>query len=184
MKKITITILLLLSVKANATILNYQVDKIEVSPDAYSNFGDQYSLTISGPITSTVTISLSSNSGCNLCNAIVQWGTAINNDPIMSSFLMATYDLWDGVSVVPFGGGTDRADYDPVIYLIAKTVGVEFFSEVSFMSLTTIPKTNPSFTDLTVSVSTIVPAKVAVPEPGTFALLVIGLFATGFVRRW
>ena len=161
----------------------YQVDKIEVPPDAYTNIGDQYSLSITGPITSTVTINLSSNSGCNLCNAIVQWGNAINNDPIMSSFLTATFDVWDGVSEVPLGGGNNRADYDSSIYLTANTAGVEFFSTASVLSLTSIAKTLPYFSDLSVSITTIVPAHV-VPVPAAFWLFGSGLIGlVGVARR-
>lgn len=182
MRLLFTSLLLLVSVQANATIIYNQVDKIQLSPEAYTNVGDQYSLSITGPITSTVTIQLYSNAGCNICNAIVQWGTAINNDPIMSSFLTATYDVWDG-SVVPFGGGYNRADYDPGIYLTANIAGVEFFSDVSVLSLTGIPKTLPYFTDLSVSVSTIVPAQASVPEPTTLALMGIGLAGLGFAHK-
>jgi len=166
---------------ASATVIDYQVDKIQISPDAYTNVGDQYSLNIAGPITSTVTINLASNAGCNLCNAIVQWGTAINNDPVMSSFLTATYDVWDGVSVVPLGGGYNRADFDAGIYLTANTAGVEFFSSASVLSLTGIPKTLPYFTDLSISVSTITPAISSVPEPSAFFLLGIGLILLAII---
>lgn len=168
-----------------ATVINQQVDKIQVPPDAYTNVGDQYFLSISGPITSTVSIEVTGDDiiGCNLCNAIVKWGQAINDDPVMGAFLTATYDVWDGVSVVPFGGGTFRADYDPFILLTANTAGVEFDSSVWVISSGLVPKTNPSFTDLTVSVETITPAISAIPESPTLALMGLGLAIMRVARK-
>jgi hypothetical protein len=173
-----------MSTNAATVIYNNQVDKIQLPPDAFTSTGDQYSLSITGPITSTVTIELvpADIVGCNLCNATVKWGEAINDDPVMSGFLTATYDVWDGVSVVPFGGGT-RADYDPAILLTANAVGVEFFSSVWVLSAGN-PKTNPNFTDLAVSVSTIVPAQATVPIPPALWLFGSGLLGlVGMARR-
>jgi hypothetical protein len=184
MKLMITSFLLLVSMQTHALFIDsYQVDLIQLDPDAYTNLGDEYSLTVTGPITSTVTINLSSNAGCNICNAVVQWGTAINNDPVMSSFLTATYDVWDGISVVDFGNGTVRADYDPAIYLTANTAGVKFFSDASVLSLTNIPVTNPSFVDLSVEVSTVTPARISVPEPSTLALFMIGLLGLGLFKQ-
>ena len=84
---------------------------------------------------------------------------------------------------MPFGGGTVRADYDPAILLTANVIGVEFFSDVWVLSAG-VPKTNPSFTDLAVSVETIVPAQVVVPIPASVWLFGSGLLGlVGMARR-
>lgn len=158
-----------------------QVDMIQLPPDAYTSVGDRYTVAVSGPIESTIEIELGSGdiSGCNLCNATVRFGNAINADPVMSSFLTATFNVWDGVSVVPFGDGTFRADYDPVIYLTANLPGIPFVTTASVFSASTTA--DPRFVDLSVVVSTLVPAVTQVPEPHTLELFGIGLFGLGCI---
>ena len=183
MRQVLTFFLLFISTQSGASMIYNQVDQINVPIDAYTNVGDLYSLTVTGPVTSTVAIRLASNAGCNLCNAIVQWGTAINNDPILSNFLTATYSVWDGVSVIPFGSGGTIANYDASIFLTAKTAGVEFFSTVSATSLTGISKTNPNFSNLSVSVRTIVSAHVPVSEPPLMMLFSLGFMGIYLTRK-
>ena len=159
-----------------------QVDRIEISNPAYVTSGDTFSLTVTGPINSTATFQLTNLLGCNLCNATVGWGNAINSDPVLGAFLTATFDVWDGVSTVPFGS-ISVADYDPIIYLTANTPGVAFNSSVSVSYGTPIrDPDNRGFVDLEVSVSTITEA-VAVSEPAGLVVFSIGLLGLACIRR-
>lgn len=148
-----------------------QVDEITLGGATYQ--GDVWTLTLTGPVSGSVayTVTLADVSGCNVCNAILGWGTAINNDAVIGNFLTATFELFDGVNSI-----------DPVITLTADTAGVPFTASVSVFEAS-----NSDFNeidDLTVSIETIVRASSAtVSEPGALGLLGIGLIGVVGTRQ-
>ena len=155
-----------------------QVDRISIDQTAYSTLGDQFTLSVSGPVNATVTYTLNNIVGCNLCNAIVGWGNAINNEPVLGAFLTASFDVWDGVSTIPFNA-VQIADYDPTILLTANTPGVAFTSAVSIVFGTPIrDPNNIGSAELEATVTTIVSP---IPAPG--AALIFGLGVVGLRLR-
>lgn len=75
-----------------------QAHEINMSGPTYQN--DEWTLTVSGPISSTVTyvVTNADIAGCNICNAAANWAAAINNDPMMGSFLTAEVMTVQGTS--------------------------------------------------------------------------------------
>ena len=100
--------------------------------------------------------------GGNTVNLINKWTAAINSDPVMGGFLTAVA----GSAMI-----TLTADIPDTPFF--STVSVIEFSEFDFNE-------DP---DLAVSVMTIVSVPQNIPEPGTLAILGLGLVGLGAMRR-
>lgn len=146
-----------------------QVDRITLGGPTYQ--GDQWTLNLLGPVTATVTYitTVADVAGCNICNVTAHWGAAINADPGMSSFLTASYLVWDEVS-----------PYDSVINLTANTPGISFTATVSVTEASDndFNETEP----LTVSIVTVADASLHVPEPATAFILGLALVIAASAR--
>jgi hypothetical protein len=151
-----------------------QVDQIQLSGRTYHQ--DTWTLSISSPIIAdvTYTATFGDEAGCNICNVTVHWGEAINDDPVISTLLAASYLIWDGVS-----------SYDPIITLTSLTPGVPFTASVSVLDFS---NDDGSFEDEPPGVSIVtVTAAFAdpIPEPDGFAVfaLALGLLGASQLRR-